>query len=295
MIDAYMLKNIDLVILAGGKGKRIKNKLGKYPKPMVKINEKHFIQYIFNYSSKFNFKRIIILCGYRNKIFFKKFHNKWINLTKIVCIKEKKLLGTGGALNNLKKINVKDFVLINGDTIFNINIYKLISKISKYKIGIIALTKNKNQKSKKLNKLFLKNKLLYLKKQSAIMNGGVYFFKKEIFKYIPKKNLSLENDILPNLIKKRKIEGYIFDNFFIDIGSKNYLKLADKMLKKEFKKPAAFLDRDGVINYDYGYVHKLRNFKFRTGVLKGLKYLKKKKFLYFYSNQSSRSWKKNIF
>ena len=108
MLDAYILKNIDLVILAGGKGTRIKNKLGKYPKPMVKINKKHFIQYIFNFASKFNFKRIIILCSYRNKIFFKKFHNKRINLTKIVCIKEKKLLGTGGALNNLKKINVKD-------------------------------------------------------------------------------------------------------------------------------------------------------------------------------------------
>ena len=37
--------NIDLVILAGGKGSRIKSKLGKYPKPMIKFNSKHFIQY----------------------------------------------------------------------------------------------------------------------------------------------------------------------------------------------------------------------------------------------------------
>ena len=81
MLDSTFL-NTDLVILAGGKGSRIKSFLGKYPKPMVKINEKHFIQYIFNYSSKFNFKRIIILCGYRNEIFFKKFHNKIINSSR---------------------------------------------------------------------------------------------------------------------------------------------------------------------------------------------------------------------
>ena len=43
------------------------------------------------------------------------------------------------------------------------------------------------------------------------------------------------------------------------------------------KKPAAFLDRDGVINYDYGYIYKYDDFKFRPGVIKGLQYLEKKK------------------
>ena len=77
MLGKYSsLNNLDLVILAGGKGSRIKNLLGKYPKPMLKFNEKHFIQYIFNNKSKYNFKRIIILCGFRSEIFFKKFHKK---------------------------------------------------------------------------------------------------------------------------------------------------------------------------------------------------------------------------
>ena len=41
------------------------------------------------------------------------------------------------------------------------------------------------------------------------------------------------------------------------------------------RKPAAFLDRDGVINYDYGYIHKYKDFKLRPGVIRGLRYLKK--------------------
>ena len=53
------------------------------------------------------------------------------------------------------------------------------------------------------------------------------------------------------------------------------------------KKPAAFLDRDGVINYDYGYVYKLKNFKFRPGVIRGLQLLKKKGFyIFIVTNQS---------
>ena len=53
------------------------------------------------------------------------------------------------------------------------------------------------------------------------------------------------------------------------------------------KKPAAFLDRDGVINYDYGYIYKYKDFKFRPGVIKGLQFLKRNKFkIFVVTNQS---------
>ena len=47
------------------------------------------------------------------------------------------------------------------------------------------------------------------------------------------------------------------------------------------RKKAVFLDRDGTINYDYKYVYKFENFKFRPNVIKGLKYLCKNKYLIF--------------
>ena len=63
------------------------------------------------------------------------------------------------------------------------------------------------------------------------------------------------------MIEKKLIKGKIYKDFFVDIGSPKYLKNAKKKLLINFKKPAAFLDRDGVINYDYGYVNKFKNFK----------------------------------
>tara|TARA_B100000686_G_scaffold332065_1_gene396379 strand:- start:511 stop:1044 length:534 start_codon:yes stop_codon:yes gene_type:complete len=51
--------------------------------------------------------------------------------------------------------------------------------------------------------------------------------------------------------------------------------------KRYIKKNAVFLDRDGTINYDYGYVSRFSNFKFRPHVINGLKYLSKKKYLIF--------------
>ncbi len=124
------------------------------------------------------------------------------------------------------------------------------------------------------------------------MNGGIYYFKKNIFKYIKKKS-SLENDLLPSLVKKNKINGKIFKDFFIDIGSKYHLSKAGKKIRIKFKRPAAFLDRDGVVNYDYGYVHKFKDFKFKPGVLEGLKYLiKKNYYIFIVTNQAGIAKKK---
>ncbi|MDC0205312.1 HAD-IIIA family hydrolase [Pelagibacteraceae bacterium] len=52
-------------------------------------------------------------------------------------------------------------------------------------------------------------------------------------------------------------------------------------IKRNLKKTAVFLDRDGTINYDDGYTYKFSEFRFRPFVLKGLKYLTEKKFLIF--------------
>jgi len=93
---------------------------------------------------------------------------------------------------------------------------------------------------------------------------------------------------------KKKISGKVFNNFFIDIGTPRNFKSAKALLLNHFKRPAAFLDRDGVINKDYGYVFKLKDFVFKKGVLKGLKYLiKKNYYLFVVTNQAGIA--KNIF
>ena len=276
------MKNIDLVILAGGKGTRIREFLGNKPKPMIKFNNIHFLQYLVNSLSKFSFNKIYILAGFKHKVIFKQFHNKMFNLTKIKCLKEKKLMGTGGALLNLKKEKINDFILVNGDTIFDININNLIESCGKKKLGSVALAaNNKNTNSYKLNSLSIKNNNLLYRKKGKLMNGGVYFFKRKILNLIPKKIFSLENDFLPKLIHKKLLGGKVYKNFFLDIGTPKYLKISEKKLKNYFKKPAAFLDRDGVINHDFGYVHKEKDFKFKKGVIEGLKILIKKDYLIF--------------
>ena len=192
----------DLVILAGGIGSRLNNvNKNKLPKPLIKFNNFHFLDYILMKFSKFNFNKVYILTSYKGYM-FKKYKSKFINFQNIEVIYEKKLMGTGGSLLKIKKLN-NNFLLINGDTYFDINIYKFI-KDSKNKLCNIALSNFDNYKSN--NKLTYLDRdykgKLYFNPKSKYFNGGIYFLNKKLFKYFPKGHSSLEDDILKKLIEK---------------------------------------------------------------------------------------------
>jgi len=281
-------KKIDLIILAGGKGSRIKNFTNKTPKPLLKFDNKSILQYVINYYSKFNFNKIFILAGHKGNQIYKKYNNKITNLIKIKVIIEKKPLDTFGAVLNIKKFIHNDFILVNGDTIIDFDLKNLIKIRSKKKMSII-LNKNLNYKTnRKLNNISVdkKNNIIF-SKYNNFMSGGVYFVSKELLKHRKKKN-SIEDDLIPKLIKNNEVKGIVNNKkFFIDIGTYKNLRMGKVAIPGFFKRPAIFFDRDGVINHDYGYVHKYKNFRFKNGVLKILKFLSKKKiYIFIVTNQA---------
>ncbi len=287
-------KDLSLVILAGGEGSRLSKIIGNKQKCVANINNKPFLDYILNLYSKYPFKKIYILVGKKSDEVISLYHKKEFNFIKVICLKEKTLLGTGGALYRIRN-KVNNFILINGDSILDINLQKFVPINNKY-ISKISLIKNKNYLSnKKLTNLNLKANIVTNKcLKNAYMNGGIYYFNNKIFKYIKNKKMSLEDDILPDLISKKKVIGEIYrDPFFIDIGTKKNFFKSNKIIKKYFQRPAFFLDRDGVINYDYGYVSKFEKFKFKKGVIKGLEFLiKNNYYIFIITNQAGIAKKK---
>lgn len=285
-----MKKKLDLAILCGGKGKRLKEITKNNSKPLLKLKNNKFLDILINFYKKYDLNKIYLLVGHKSYL-YKNYHNKLVNLIRIECIIENQPLGTGGALYQLKNKIKNDFILINGDSYLDYDFIKFVSKFNQSKnICKIALIKNANYKSnKKLTSLDLnKNKKLIFNEKSKYMNAGVYLFKKDIFKYIKKKKfISLENEIIPKLIKKKLVFGEKNESFFIDIGTKKNLILARKNLLRNTMKKSIILDRDGVINYDYGYVYKYSNFKFKKGVIEFLKKLNTNKFkIIIITNQS---------
>ena len=286
----------DLVILVGGRGNRLKDLTKNTPKPMMKINGQPFINILLKNLSKYYFEKIYLIAGYKSKKFIKKYHNKKILFSKIIVISEKKPLGTGGALSLLRNKIKSNFILMNGDSLFDINLNIFIKKSLKYLkgniIGSIALVQNKNYKSNNtLNNLKLSHNQIIKNSRNnqALMNGGIYLFKKKILNNFKENKISLENDFLKKQILMQNLIGFKFKNPFIDIGiKKNLYHFCSLNKKTSNNQKCIFLDRDGVINKLNGYITKHENFLISNGVEKAISFLNKQNILVIIiTNQSA--------
>lgn len=278
---------LDLVILCGGRGSRLGRITKNTPKSLIKIEKINFLDHIINFYKKYDFSNIYLLTGYKNSKFIK-YKNLKRNLIDIKLIKEQKIMGTAGALFQLKKKIKNDFILVNGDSYLNYNFNRFLNKDLKNSYGKIILIKNKNYKdNKKLVHLKVdKSGTVTFSNKSKLMNAGIYYFKKKILKLIKNNYYSLEDDLLPKLINKEYIKGFVTKGYFVDIGTITNLKRCKKNFRKNINSKCAFLDRDGVINHDYGYVHTIKKLKYKKGVINGLRRLSLSHKIFIITNQA---------
>jgi len=281
-----------IVIFCGGFGTRLKKISKGIPKSLIEINDKTFIEILIQNLSRFNFKKVLLLCHYKGIKFYKKYHNQKINGLLIECVIEKKPLGTLKSLINAKKNLENFFLLSNGDTFFDINIADLYQKFD-YKKNLILIGGGKILTHDKLRyqNLLVKKKLLekvyYSKKENQTINTGLSIINKKVLNHVKKRDNSFDKHLIKALIPKNKVQVEIYKKNFIDIGTPQDLNFFTKKLNFFTKKPAIFFDRDGVINYDYGYVYKKKNFILKKKVVEAIKYLNDKNYYVFIvTNQS---------
>lgn len=211
-----------LVILAGGLGTRIAEETDIIPKPMVLIGNKPILWHIIKYYSAFNFSEFIICGGYKIEIiknFFKKSKSKTNQLErfwKVKVINTGKKSNTGDRIKKIKKYIDGDFCLTYGDGLSNVNINTLVNFHKKNK-AIITLTAVKPE-SRFGKIIFNGNKVSqFLEKDASRENwisGGFFVCKKEVFKYLNKKNTIFESDTLSLLAKKNKLAAYKHKDFW---------------------------------------------------------------------------------
>ena len=278
------------VIFCGGYGKRLGRISKKTPKPLLKNNGKPFIENIIQQYSRFNVKKILLLCSYKANIFKKKYHNKQIYGCTIRCFIEKTPTGTAGALRNAKKYLDSQFFLSNGDTLVNFNILHLKKYLKKNTLVSMAVLKKKNFNDRYGGiKVTKNNSIVFINKSSQYINTGYCLVKKKIINKIRKSFNNFEKDFL-KIQSKTSLKALILNkkhHYFLDIGTPKDLKKKKDFLKKFYLKRAVFLDRDGVINKDYGYVHSYNKIKYINNIKKAVRLLNENNFYVFVvTNQS---------
>lgn len=214
----------EAIILAGGFGTRLRSAVPDLPKCMAPVAGRPFISYLIDYYQKQGITRFIFSLGYLHQLIIDYIDRAYPTLEKLYSI-EKEPLGTGGAIRLACQQTVTNNVLVlNGDTIFRINLAELeykhlekqafcticlkpMKKFDRY--GMVELDKNDIVKE-------FHEKAFY---EKGNINGGVYILDKKRFLRLsfPEK-FSFEKDFLEKECGSSVLFGLVQTGYFIDIG-----------------------------------------------------------------------------
>ena len=269
------------VIFVGGEGSRLKKLKLRVPKPLIKIENTPILKLIINDLERYKFKEFFIMCVDKNLNFYKNFFKKYHFDAKINLISEKKPTGTLGALKKIINKCDEYFLICNGDTLHNFDLREFKSKFAVKKYCSLLVSHKKN--------FYKEFDQKTISKKSNFVGSGIYIINKKKIKIIIKKNLrNFEDLISKKILNKNLIDIQKQKNkIFFDIGSLNRYKKKDFFYNQLFKKNIIILDRDGIINYDYGYVNKIKNFIFTKFIFRLIRFFNEKNFYVFViTNQS---------
>ena len=225
-----------IIVLAGGFGTRLRS-IVNVPKIIAPINNKTFLYYFLNNLQEQGFKNVILSLHYKSDLIIDQIKEYKFKF-KISSIVEDVPLGTGGAIINIiKKLDLKKtFYVINGDTWLSQN----MSQMEFYNTPCIGLVRVKNNlrygsvKTQGLKIINFEEKNNHF--QSNWINSGLYKFKYKDFPYMSNiKNLSLEKEIIPFMVKKKNISGIKMKSDFYDIGIPSDYNNFSKYIQKRFK------------------------------------------------------------
>lgn len=226
--------NISAVVLAGGFARRMGEVCHKTPKSMLKFNGYPFLVYLVSWLYKVGFGEIIISTGILSDVIEKTFSNIFWSSKGIRILKENSPLGTGGAIKFVgNECSYEDIFLCNGDTVIDIDLPQMFC-IHKYINSQITTIVTLNENVPNQGAITVKNGIVVDFKEGELARApysqedtfrgsstGVYFLKKSLIEGLyPLRFSSMEKEILPYLVKERKVGGISNGKkFFFDYGT----------------------------------------------------------------------------
>lgn len=236
---------MEVIILAGGLGTRLRSEIQNIPKCMAPVDGKPFLWYILKDLKEYSeVKRVILSVGHLREIII-----DWISTIKeefpfeFDYAIEEEPLGTGGGIRlAMKKVIEEEAVILNGDTYFDVDYNELVAihrtqKDAKLTIALKPM-KDFNRygtvTTDKIGRILKFNEKQVCKE--GVINGGVYVLSKDdsIFKEQPQK-FSFEINVMQ---QKCGESGYLYgvvqNGYFIDIGIPEDYHKAEKEFSKLF-------------------------------------------------------------
>ena len=263
-------------ILAGGLASRLGAISAQTPKPALNIGDRPFLAWQMQELCRFGVDEVLFLAGHLSDALRRIVAAIADDLPRKLAIRfseEPVRAGTGGALFHAAALLDDRFLLCNGDSLFDTNIAELLSDAVRDPPETLArMTVREVADPTRYGIVSLDSGRVTAFHErpptghtgAGLMNAGIYLLDRRIVAETTAV-CSLERDVLPRLAADGLVRATVGAGYFIDIGIPDDLRRADVELPAVLSRPALFLDRDGTLNVDYGWVGTPARWEFVAG------------------------------
>jgi len=271
------------VIMAGGKGTRIAHLYGEIPKPMIPILGKPVLEHQVEALRSQGISDLLMVIGHLGHLIKAHFGDGTRFGVRISYFEEDVPLGTAGALYFLRDELREDFLLLNGDVIFDFDIQRFVQQHKKNQGLATILTHPNNHpydsaiieaddKGKVTRWLHKEGPRTYYRNR---VNAGIHIISPDmLLKMSGQGKCDLDRDLLKPMIETGELYVYDSPEYVKDMGVPERLKEVERDIATGLvqaknlrnKQKAVFLDRDGTINKCVGFLRSPDQFELIEGV-----------------------------
>lgn len=278
------------VILAGGRGTRIAPLYPGIPKPMIPLDGVPVLERQLRCLYGQGIREAVLVTGYLHQAAFDRFGDGERLGMRLTYIVEEEPLGTAGALYYLQKQLREDFLLINGDLLFEIDLarFRAAHRATRERGGLatILIHPNRHPYDSALVETDTEGRVTgWLHREDPRqwyhnrVNAGVHMLSPELFPWLRgrglldgPRRLDLDREVLRPMIPQGLLYAYDSPEYVRDMGTPERCREVEEDLRlgrvQSLARPqrAVFLDRDGTINEDVGFLRREEQFRLLPGV-----------------------------
>jgi D,D-heptose 1,7-bisphosphate phosphatase len=269
-----------LLVLAGGRGTRLSGVVDDRPKPMALISGRPFLEIQLNYFRGQGITKVSLLVSHMAEQIVKYFSDGSRFGLDIEYLHEDTPLGTGGAIRNaMSHYSGEDkFLVINGDTLFTLDLQEFIGLGQSPCFMSLKATEDCSRYGRVQWRFSDLSVAEFEEKTQArgdgFINAGVYLLSRELLDFFPQGKSSFEMEVLPLLVKRKRLHGVPCAGRFVDIGTpESFLWSQNRIIDwiTESPRPCLFLDRDGVLIRHIPYISKIAQVDIYTEIIELIK------------------------
>ena len=241
LIDLQKIKAsipVEAVLMAGGRGERLRPLTDTLPKPLLPVGDKPIIEYNIEELEACGIKKIHVTVNYKADLIEKYFSTRK-GRASIECVREPRRLGTIGSLSLIKDIETENFLLMNSDLLTDIDFEAMFLEHHRKDADVTMTAVPYNVSVPFAIMRMKKNWVEAIEEKPTFnyfANGGVYMMKRSLIEMIPKDKYLDAPDFISAVIEEGgKVGCYHLEGSWIDIGSPDDYRLACELMARRGK------------------------------------------------------------